>query len=332
MTQELPDWARPLGFQRHPEGGWFAETWRSPTQVPADLLPDPVLGGYPGPRSLATAIYFLLLPGEESAWHRVRSAGSLLHRGALELALGGTGDSPGQPGPPCSGSTSPPASGRSCSCRPGSGRPPGRSASGRAWSAAWWRPASTSPTSRWPPDRHQTVVPLGTCWLVICRISAVDAGSPHGRGVEPADRAARHPVRGAPGRLHDGRPGTEGTLSMTTPVAGLAVARTDLPLVVGAADDVAEHEGLTASRPRWSTRSGVGWRLARHVGACWPSPSTRSPDVPPGTAWRSRAGPWARRAAPCRRRSRRSSTGAGASARRCRAPCVGRSSPCSAPT
>ena len=88
MTCALPDWATGLALQPHPEGGWFAETWRSEASVEVP--------GYPGPRALGTAIYFLLLPGEESAWHRVRSAELWFHhRGsALELSLGGDGHQP----------------------------------------------------------------------------------------------------------------------------------------------------------------------------------------------------------------------------------------------
>ncbi len=95
MSLPLPPWAQPLHLQPHPEGGWYAETWRHETQVGPEHLDDPVLGGYPGPRPLATAIYFLLLPGEQSAWHRVRSAELwFAHRGSLELGLGGVGDTP----------------------------------------------------------------------------------------------------------------------------------------------------------------------------------------------------------------------------------------------
>ena len=85
---ELPEWVTSLGLQRHPEGGWYAETWRSESTVDVP--------GYPGPRNLGTGIYFLLLPGEESAWHRVRSAELWFHhRGStLELSLGGNGDRP----------------------------------------------------------------------------------------------------------------------------------------------------------------------------------------------------------------------------------------------
>lgn len=46
-----------LGLQPHPEGGWFAETWR---HEPAD-----------GGRGAGSAIYFLLRRDEVSRWHRV---------------------------------------------------------------------------------------------------------------------------------------------------------------------------------------------------------------------------------------------------------------------
>jgi uncharacterized protein len=61
----LPPLARQLDLRPHPEGGWFRETWRSPVTFTPD--------GYPGARSAATAIYFLLHPGERSRWHVVRS-------------------------------------------------------------------------------------------------------------------------------------------------------------------------------------------------------------------------------------------------------------------
>lgn len=77
-----------LGLQAHPEGGWFAETWRAPVEFsPA---------GYPGPRAAATAITFLLQAGEESRWHRVRSDELWLWQGLgpLGLRLGGSGPTP----------------------------------------------------------------------------------------------------------------------------------------------------------------------------------------------------------------------------------------------
>lgn len=83
-----PELASVLGMQRHPEGGWFVETWKAAQSFHPD--------GYPGPRATATAIYFLLAPGETSAWHTVRSDELWLwHRGGpLDLLLGGDGDAP----------------------------------------------------------------------------------------------------------------------------------------------------------------------------------------------------------------------------------------------
>ncbi|RNL75383.1 cupin domain-containing protein [Nocardioides marmorisolisilvae] len=79
----LPDWAADLDLQPHPEGGWYAETYRH-----ADGVERPE-----GQRSLGTAIYFLLLPGESSAWHRVTSDELWFHHrgGPLRLFVG---DSP----------------------------------------------------------------------------------------------------------------------------------------------------------------------------------------------------------------------------------------------
>jgi predicted cupin superfamily sugar epimerase len=85
-----PAIAESLDLLPHPEGGWFRETWRTK----AAFRPE----GYPGERSAATAIYFLLPPGEESMWHAVRSDELWLwHRGGpLNLLLGGDGNRPVQ--------------------------------------------------------------------------------------------------------------------------------------------------------------------------------------------------------------------------------------------
>jgi uncharacterized protein len=84
-----PELADRLDLQPHPEGGWYRETWRSPLS----FVPD----GYPGVRCAATAIYYLLYPGERSRWHVVRSDELWLWHGGgpLTLSLGGTGTEPG---------------------------------------------------------------------------------------------------------------------------------------------------------------------------------------------------------------------------------------------
>lgn len=53
-----------LGMQRHPEGGWFTETFRD---------------GDGASRAASTAIYYLLQEGERSHWHKVRDAVEVWH-------------------------------------------------------------------------------------------------------------------------------------------------------------------------------------------------------------------------------------------------------------
>jgi predicted cupin superfamily sugar epimerase len=62
-----------LGLIPHPEGGWYRETWRS-----AEVH---------GERALGTAIYYLLVAGEHSHWHRVGATETWHHYagGPLEL-------------------------------------------------------------------------------------------------------------------------------------------------------------------------------------------------------------------------------------------------------
>ncbi|GAA1808496.1 cupin domain-containing protein [Luedemannella flava] len=80
----MSDFVSALGLQPHPEGGWYRRTWQSP------LTATPL--GYPAERPFATAIYFVLRPGEVSRWHRVRSAELWLWHagGPLALTLGDT--------------------------------------------------------------------------------------------------------------------------------------------------------------------------------------------------------------------------------------------------
>ncbi|MCC8393965.1 cupin domain-containing protein [Paraburkholderia sp. MMS20-SJTR3] len=57
---------RRFDLKPHPEGGFFAETYRSSARVWRDG--EPV-----DSRSASTAIYYLLCDGAHSAWHRIRS-------------------------------------------------------------------------------------------------------------------------------------------------------------------------------------------------------------------------------------------------------------------
>jgi predicted cupin superfamily sugar epimerase len=62
-----------LGLQPHPEGGWYAETWRA--EAPA------------GERPSGTAIYYLLAAGQRSHWHRVDAAEIWHHYAGAPLRL-----------------------------------------------------------------------------------------------------------------------------------------------------------------------------------------------------------------------------------------------------
>jgi predicted cupin superfamily sugar epimerase len=68
-----------LGMIRHPEGGWYAETFRD---------------GPGGSRGHSTAIYYLLEQGERSHWHRVLDAAEVWHHyagSALTLRISADG-------------------------------------------------------------------------------------------------------------------------------------------------------------------------------------------------------------------------------------------------
>jgi len=69
-----------LGLRPHPEGGWYAETWRA---EPRD-----------GQRPAGSAILYLLAAGERSHWHRVDAAEIWQHSAgdALELRIWAPGD------------------------------------------------------------------------------------------------------------------------------------------------------------------------------------------------------------------------------------------------
>src|SRR5271163_3634625 len=61
-------WIDGLQLRRHPEGGWFRETYRSEEVLSGGALP-PRFGG---DRAFSTAIYFLLESEDFSALHRIK--------------------------------------------------------------------------------------------------------------------------------------------------------------------------------------------------------------------------------------------------------------------
>ncbi|MFO1274372.1 MAG: cupin domain-containing protein [Rubrivivax sp.] len=79
MSARADELVRTLGLVPHPEGGHYAEVFRSAVRVQTAR----------GERSALTTIDFLLRAGECSAWHRVRSdeVWHLLEGGPLVLWL-----------------------------------------------------------------------------------------------------------------------------------------------------------------------------------------------------------------------------------------------------
>ncbi|MDX9882202.1 MAG: cupin domain-containing protein [Prolixibacteraceae bacterium] len=62
-------WIDRLNLQRHPEGGWFRETYRAVEQIGEKGLP----ARYLSPRCFSTAIYYLLEKNDHSVFHRLKS-------------------------------------------------------------------------------------------------------------------------------------------------------------------------------------------------------------------------------------------------------------------
>ena len=63
------EWIECLGLTRHPEGGWFRETYRADGVIPASALPPRYTCDHP----FSTAIYYLLGQGDFSAFHGLAS-------------------------------------------------------------------------------------------------------------------------------------------------------------------------------------------------------------------------------------------------------------------
>lgn len=69
MQDKAGYWIDRLQLAPHPEGGWFAQTYRSAESVRDGQLPR----RFEGDRVFSTAIYYLLEGGDFSAFHRIKS-------------------------------------------------------------------------------------------------------------------------------------------------------------------------------------------------------------------------------------------------------------------
>ena len=68
-TKNASYWIEKLGMEKHPEGGYYKETYRCDLEIPHDNLPK----RFEDSRNCATSIYFLLEGTDFSALHRLDS-------------------------------------------------------------------------------------------------------------------------------------------------------------------------------------------------------------------------------------------------------------------
>lgn len=68
LFQNADKWIELLKLEKHPEGGYFRETYRSHETIDKEHLPK----RFNGNRNFSTAIYFLLKGNDFSAFHQIR--------------------------------------------------------------------------------------------------------------------------------------------------------------------------------------------------------------------------------------------------------------------
>lgn len=67
MDSEIQSIIERLNLKPHPEGGYYSETYRSSSEIQAQALSSE----YSGSRNHSTCIYFLLVSGKFSAFHKI---------------------------------------------------------------------------------------------------------------------------------------------------------------------------------------------------------------------------------------------------------------------
>lgn len=68
LLDDADRWIDLLQLEKHPEGGYYRETYRSSESIAKENLPK----RFKGNRSFSTAIYFLLKGNDFSAFHRIK--------------------------------------------------------------------------------------------------------------------------------------------------------------------------------------------------------------------------------------------------------------------
>jgi hypothetical protein len=79
VHKEAAPLIRKLEFEKHPEGGYFKQTYKSDMVVNVE--------GYDWPRNISTTIYYMLVGGQFSAFHRMKSDELWHHYAGSALVL-----------------------------------------------------------------------------------------------------------------------------------------------------------------------------------------------------------------------------------------------------
>ncbi len=82
FSQQAGDWIRTLDLVRHPEGGFFVESYRS-----GGVIPGGVLSAHAGPRPFMSSIYFMLPTGDISRFHRLKSDEIWYHHAGGSISI-----------------------------------------------------------------------------------------------------------------------------------------------------------------------------------------------------------------------------------------------------
>lgn len=69
MSPSAEEIIKLFDLKPHPEGGYYSETYRAKGIIPHHTLPK----GFKGDRNFSTAIYYLLMEGQQSKLHRLAS-------------------------------------------------------------------------------------------------------------------------------------------------------------------------------------------------------------------------------------------------------------------
>ena len=69
MKKDSAYWIKKLDLKKHPEGGYFRQTYQSKEMIAGNALPNRFIEARP----ISTAIYYLLNGNEFSAFHRLKS-------------------------------------------------------------------------------------------------------------------------------------------------------------------------------------------------------------------------------------------------------------------